>query len=230
MGYRGKLVERARARELRARAWTLQEIAEELGVSKSSVSLWVRDVEFMPPPRGGNRGARRRGPNALQRRKQAEIERLRAAGRERIGDLTEQEFLVAGVALYAAEGAKRDGTIQFANSDPRMLRFFCEWLRHFFAIDESRLRVRVYLHEELDIDAANRFWSAVTEIRLTQFQRPYRAANDGSVRRTKHRYGCPSVHYSCARTHREIMGLCHALLGMAPLPAGIDVPHEFRDR
>ena len=57
MGYRGKVVEQERARELRAKAWTLQDIATELGVSKSSVSLWVRDVEFEPQPR---RTARRR--------------------------------------------------------------------------------------------------------------------------------------------------------------------------
>jgi transcriptional regulator with XRE-family HTH domain len=45
MGYRGKVAEQERARELRAEAWALVEIANELGVSKSSVSLWVRDVE-----------------------------------------------------------------------------------------------------------------------------------------------------------------------------------------
>jgi transcriptional regulator with XRE-family HTH domain len=48
MGYGGKSVERERARELRAQSWTLQEIADELGVAKGSVSVWVRDVEFTP--------------------------------------------------------------------------------------------------------------------------------------------------------------------------------------
>jgi hypothetical protein len=66
------------------------------------VSLWVRDVPFdtpvVRPPRG-----RRRDPNALQRRKQGEIERLLEEGRVRIGRLSEREFLVAGVALYAGE-------------------------------------------------------------------------------------------------------------------------------
>ncbi len=85
MGYRGKVDEQNRARDLRAQAWTMEEIAEELGVSKSSVSLWTRDVEFDEESlaqRAHERRAvtaRRRGPNALQRRKQAEIE----AGRPR---------------------------------------------------------------------------------------------------------------------------------------------------
>jgi transposase len=74
MGYRGKLAEQQQARQLRRTGLPLAEIAARLDVSKSSVSLWVRDVEFTPlprPPRG-----RRRDPNALQRRKRAEIDRL----------------------------------------------------------------------------------------------------------------------------------------------------------
>lgn len=78
MGYRGKVREQQRARELRARGWTLARIADELGVAKSSVSAWVRDVEFVP---GSRTAARRRAPNALQRRKQREIDELLEAGR-----------------------------------------------------------------------------------------------------------------------------------------------------
>src|SRR5512134_2581755 len=106
MGYRGKLHEQQRARELRAQAWTLQEIASELDVSRSSVSLWVRDVEFEPRPR---RAARRRGPNKLQIAKQVEIDEMLEEGRHRIGRLSDEAFLAAGAALYAGEGAKRDG-------------------------------------------------------------------------------------------------------------------------
>ncbi len=209
MGYRGKMVEQERARELRAASWTLQDIANELGVSKSSVSLWVRDVVFDPLPR---RTARRRGPNKLQVAKQAEIDELLAEGRARIGRLSDREFLVAGAALYAGEGAKRDGQVVFANSDPRMIAFFCAWLRRFFEIDESRLRMRLYLHQGLDITSAEAFWAELTGIPVGQFHRPYRAVADPTIRTNKHEMGCPSVQYCCSRTHRAVMGLVHALL------------------
>ena len=71
MGYRGKVVERRQARRLRRTGLPLGEIAARVGVSKSSVSLWVRDVEFDAPVVRPARG-RRREPNALQRRKQGE--------------------------------------------------------------------------------------------------------------------------------------------------------------
>jgi hypothetical protein len=216
MGYRGKLSERQQARQLRRAGLPLAEIASRLGVSKSSVSLWVRDVSFDPlprPPRG-----RRRGPNALQRRRQAEIDRLVAEGRERIGRLSEREFLVAGVALYAGEGAKEDGRVRFVNSDPRMVVFFCAWLRHFYEVDESRLRLALYLHQGLDLEAAMAYWSALTGIPQAQFTQPYRAVPDPSIRHTKHVHGYVTVSYSCSATHRAVMGLVRALLSDGAIP------------
>ena len=216
MGYRGKLAEQQQARRLRRTGLPLAEIAATLGVSRSSISLWVRDVEFTPlprPPRG-----RRRAPNALQRRKQAEVDRLVEEGRSRVGRLSEREFLVAGVALYAGEGATRDGAVKFANSDPRMIAFHCAWLRRFFEIDETRLRVRLYLHEGLDLDASVAYWSALTGIPPSQFQKPYRAVPDPTIRHTKHVHGCVTIDYSCSSTHRRIMGFVRALLGDDAIP------------
>jgi hypothetical protein len=216
MGYRGKLADQQQARQLRRTGLPLAEIAAHLGVAKSSVSLWVRDVEFSPlprPPRG-----RRRDPNALQRRKRVEIDRLVEEGRARIGRLSEREFLVAGVALYAGEGSKGDGTVRFVNSDPRMVVLFCTWLRHFYEIDESRLRLTLYLHQGLDLPAAMVYWSALTGIPQSQFCKPYRAVPDPSIRHAKHVHGCVTVRYSCSATHRSIMGLVGALLGGAAIP------------
>jgi hypothetical protein len=194
----------------------LEDIATELGVAKSSVSTWVRDVEFTPSKR--RYGARVR-PNALMRRKQEEIDRLLAEGRARIGELSEREFLVAGVALYAGEGGKRDGSVNFANSDVRMMALFLSWLRYFFDIDEERLRLRLYLHEGLDLDAATRFWSEALDIPPERHNKPYRAQPDPSIRTTKHEFGCARIDYSCSRTHRQIMGMVSALL-----TCGVPIP------
>jgi transposase len=215
MGYRGKLAEQQQARALRAEGFTLAEIATRLGVSKGSVSHWVRDV---PLPAGSRRprrtGARRREPNALQRRKAAEIEECQRDGRATVDTLSDREFLMAGIALYAGEGGKteRNG-VRFTNSDPRQIAFFCRWLRYFFDIDERRLRVVLYLHDGLDLRAATAHWSAVTLVPPAQFTKPYRAVADGGIRNAKHVHGCATVGYSCTRTHRAIMGLVAALLG-----------------
>lgn len=160
----------------------------------------------------GNEGARRRAPNKLQRRKQAEIEAAHEWGRQVIGTLDDRDLLLAAVALSAGEGSKTDGCVKLANSDPRMISLFLRWLRGSFHIDESRLRIQLYLHQGLDLDAAVAFWSAVTGIPPAQFTKPYRAVADASIRKTKHPMGCASVSYACSWTHRRIMGLIRALL------------------
>jgi hypothetical protein len=220
MGYRGKIDAQNRARDLRAQGWTYKEICEELGVSRSSVSLWVRDVAFDRSEwqaraeanwHNGNFGPQRR-PHSQKAAKEAEIARLQEEGRQRIGRLTEKEFLVAGVALYAGEGSKTGTEVRFANSDPRMLLLFLTWLRRFYEIDETRLRLRLYLHDGLDLAAAVDFWSSLLGIPPEQMTEPYRAVPDPSIRRSKHPMGCPSVYYCSATIDRSIMGMCGALL------------------
>jgi len=215
MGYRGKVDAQARARAMRAEGMVLAEIATELGVAKSSVSRWVSDVPFIPSAR---RTGLQRRPNRLRVRRLAEIADLDAEGVERIGVLSDHAFLAAGVALYAGEGSKRDGVVQFTNSDPGMMRFFCTWLRTHFDVDESKLRVRLYLHEGLDLDAAQTFWVGLTGIPIEQFLKAYRAVPDAGIRHTKHVHGCASVRYYSARTHRAIMGMVRALLSTGSIP------------
>lgn len=102
----------------------MPDIAVELGVSRSSVSLWTRDVEVEVGPR---RVVTPR-PNRLRDRRLAEVDEMNARGAERLGPLGEQAFLAAGAALYAGEGAKTDGMVSLANSDSLIVAFFVAWL------------------------------------------------------------------------------------------------------
>ena len=179
MGYRGKVVEGA-GPGAAGRGPDARRHRRALGVAKSSVSQWVRDVEFEPDGRRGP--ARRRGPNALQRRKADEIDRLLAEGRERVGQLSEREFLVAGAALYAGEGAKTDGDVDVREQRPTDDRVLLRLAPPILPIDESRLRVRLYLHEGLDIEA-RRPSGRLTGIPPAQFTQPYRADADSTLRR-----------------------------------------------
>ena len=215
VGYRGKVELQERARELRREGRALADIARELGVSKSSVSLWVRDLGVViEQRRGGWWSSGGQHPQAVRRHEEiAEMDRLGVA---RLGELGRQAFLASGAALYAGEGGKTDRMVLFANSDPRMIAFFVAWLREFFEIDEARLRCRLYLHDGLDLGGATRFWADVTGIPEAQFTKPYRATPDATIRHNKHEHGCLRVTYTCSRTHRAVMGLVRALLSSVP--------------
>ena len=85
-----------------------------------------------------------------------------------------------------------------------MIRLFCAWLRRFFDVDASRLRVRVYLHQGLDLEVAEAFWSNLTGVPREQFRQAHRAVPDASIRHNKHEHGCAYVYYcSSTRTDRS---------------------------
>ncbi|MCX4423604.1 hypothetical protein [Streptomyces mirabilis] len=156
---------RDRARELRGQGWTYNEIQAELGCSKSSVSLWVRDLPH-PEPRCTPEEQRAR-MNAGLARLRAEQNRVREetkqAAAAAIGKLTDRELFLVGVGLYWAEGAKdkpysRREQVLFVNSDPGMISVFLAWL-DLLQVERERLRFRVMIHESADVPAAERFWA-----------------------------------------------------------------------
>jgi hypothetical protein len=209
MGYGGKYVEQMRARELRAQSWTLNKIAAELGVSKSSVSVWVREVDFVPKPR--NRGHPAGPHHPMRVKKEAEIARCREEADAIIGELSDRDLTMFALALYAGEGTKRDGSLVFANSDPVLMRVFVTWLRRQFSVDESRLRIKLYLHADLDLAVAIDFWHEITGVPASQFNRPYRAVIDATMRHNRHLHGCASLVCHSTLVHRRVMALIAAV-------------------
>lgn len=162
---------RSRARELRAQGLDYEEIVAALGVSKSSVSLWVRDMPR--PPRLSYEETRKRAAEGVRRywaaerpAREARREAVRAAAAAEIGDLTDREILIAGAISYWCEGTKSKPhvlreRILFINSDPGLIRFFLRFLVT-AGVESAQLRFRVYIHETADVAAAERFWADIT--------------------------------------------------------------------
>ena len=101
----------AQARELRAQGLNYKEIAAALGVSKSSVSLWVRDIPR--PERLSYEECRKRSAEGSRRyweteraAREARREEVRTAAAGQIGVLSKREILIAGAIAYWCEGAK----------------------------------------------------------------------------------------------------------------------------
>jgi transcriptional regulator with XRE-family HTH domain len=176
-----KDAERAKARELRTQGMNYNQIASELGVSKSSVSLWVRDLP-RPEPLSYEE-CRRRAAEGVRRYwaaerpiREAERQAARAAAAAKIGELNEREVLIAGAIAYWCEGAKnkpyrRHDRVNFINSDPVMIKFFLRFLA-VAGIPRDQVIFRVYVHESADVAAAQRFWLDVTRAHPVQFRSP----------------------------------------------------------
>lgn len=161
-----KTEERAEARRLRHdEGLAIGEIARRVGVARSSVSVWVRDIELTrdqratlqranPAYTSQLRGAARNAERGRDRRLAHQVE-----GREMAGRL--DPLHAAGVMLYWAEGDKGSKhSARLSNSDPELLRFFLRFVRETFAIPDRSLRVRCNLFaDHLDKQRAiEEFW------------------------------------------------------------------------
>ncbi|MCX2183168.1 hypothetical protein KV205_21920 [Streptomyces sp. SKN60] len=168
---------RARARELRLEGKTYDQIQVELGCSKSSISLWVRDLpkpERRDPSEQAKIAARKRWDHELAMR-DAERQKTKRAAALEFDSMTERELLVAGTALYWAEGSKdkpyaRRENVLFVNSDPGVIRLYLAWLR-LLGIAPERLAFRVMIHMTADVEGAKRFWADLVGVDPGAFQK-----------------------------------------------------------
>jgi transcriptional regulator with XRE-family HTH domain len=156
---------RARARELRLQGWTYDQIEAELGCSRSSVSLWVRDLPRPERKRSREEAAEiaRRGWEAKLRIRDEERQRTKDEAKQAIGSLSARELFLVGVSLYWAEGGKdkpydRRENVTFVNSDPGMIKVFLAWL-DLLGVERERRRFSVMIHESADVAGAERYWA-----------------------------------------------------------------------
>ncbi len=215
---------RIKARELRGNGISVKEISTYLGVSKSSASLWVRDiiltVEQLENLRKAEIKGKERGrlKSALlqKKRRTNQIEEARDEGIGVMSGLSEREFLIAGSALYWGEGSKKSQQVEFCNSDPKMIKFLIGWLKFNFQVTTEELRCRIginELHRKRESEV-KQFWSKTTGIPIVQFnQTSFKQAKSKKV------YGNFNEHYGTlsikvlrpTKSFYKILGLINGL-------------------
>lgn len=172
---------RDRAVELRLGGRTYDEIAHELGVSKASCSLWLRDLP-RPEDDPGHRAAAEARRIAAARaraardtaRRDVEGDAVAGAAAAWIGPVDERDLRIAFAVSYWCEGAKRKPwsrgeRISWMNSDPVLVRLFLEGLR-LFGVGDERIACQLQLHESADEAAATAFWRRETGLPASCFR------------------------------------------------------------
>ncbi len=152
----GKHREKQQAIKLRKLGKTYSEILSEVHVAKSTLSLWFREIKLSRSQVHNisqkKRAAQLRGAQQRKVDRIKSTENIHVAAQQEVGAITEREHFLLGVSLYWAEGAKekvggRTTMIDFANSDPAMVRLFVGWLTKFAGVQKSEIVVRLHLHE-----------------------------------------------------------------------------------
>ena len=145
-----KTRDRDEARRLRREEGrSVKEIERLLGVSRSTASIWVRDIPLTDAQRAS---LKRRNPiyngQFAGAAANAERGRTRRLAYQEQGRLRAKEcgpLYVAGCMLYWGEGAKSRNYAALSNADPEVLRLFGRFMRECFGVADLRMRVTCHL-------------------------------------------------------------------------------------
>lgn len=228
---------RAEALALRATGCSVPQIAQRLGVSRSTAYLWVREV---PLARDGERERERRKAHSkvMTDARWAAYRQARdddqAAAHESaaavVGRLDERDLLLLGAVLYWCEGTKskpwrRDDHVQFVNTDPGLLALFLRFLET-CGTDRTAPTYRVSIHETADAEAAAAWWARTLGLPPDRFRRAVlKKHNPVTVRRNTGAdyHGCLVINVPRSRElYWRIEGMIAGLFRTAGIPSGMD--------
>ena len=224
--------QRAAARDRRLQGESYRQIQAALGIPKSTLSSWLRDVPLTDEQRAHlvarqEDGVRSRAV-AIRAARVRRTEELQSVASAEIGPVSDRELFLLGVVAYWAEGSKAkpwsvSTKVSFINSDRHMIELFLAWLR-LLGISDDRLVFRVSIHESADVDAASAFWAEVVGVSTDSFRRPtLKRHNPKTVRRnTAEAYvGCLIVHVrQSTDLNRRVAGWWQGIAAGLARPVG----------
>ena len=162
---------------LRKKGYSYSQIKTTLGISKSTLSEWLRPYPLSDErikELGANNPIRiEKYRNTMAAKRQVKLDFAFQKAKKDIGFLTKREVFIFGFALYWAEGAKtKISSLALGNTDPAMLKFFIKWLT-LLGVSKDRLRIKLHLYKDMDKEKAISFWKKTLGVKSNQFIKPY---------------------------------------------------------
>ena len=204
-----KIKLKLQAIELRKQGFSYGEIRKQLGVSKSTISLWTNNINL--PFKAQNilarktSAARKKGREARSANLKSKYELINQSVIRDLSclhlDKTLAKLLCA--MLYWGEGSKSSGRVVFTNSDPEMIKVFMKLFRYAFQPDESKLHAILHLHPYHNEFIQKSFWSKVTKITPEKISIYHKTAYGNVVR--ENYPGCIAINCGNMEILKEIM-------------------------
>lgn len=207
---KAKIKEKHVSRNLRQSGWSIPKIATKLGVSESSVSLWVRDIRLTDAQKK-KLDERSRSGWREKWKKQWRDKRLCYQEYGRKLAKQNDRLHMAGCLLYWAEGAKSRNTVAFANSDVNMTQLFVKFLQKCYGVKKSEITINIncYLDHGLSMGEIEKWW--LNKLRLSSLSlrkgtvaKP--RSKPRSHRKNKLKYGICTIRVNQTKIVQSIFG------------------------
>lgn len=160
-----------KAVQLRKEGYSYNYIINQLPVSKSTLSEWLRDIDFVPNKHTieiiGN--ARVAAGNYKHKLKIESLNNARTQAKHDIGILSGRDIMMLGLGVYIGEGGKTMGLTRIINSDPKIIKLAIKWLAVSFGAEIKHLKIRLYLYPDNNEKDSIKYWSKQTGVPVNQF-------------------------------------------------------------
>lgn len=172
-----KNILKQKAIKLREKGASYSEIKSLVSVSKSTLSLWLKD---MPLSKARIIELRDRNPkriesyrNTMRLKREARLSEVLKNVEFKLKKLNERDLLIGGIFLYMGDGSKTTkGTTALTNTNPHILKLFIEWL-FLHGVPRGSIKIQLHLYKDMNIKKQIEFWSQILKIHPKQFRKPH---------------------------------------------------------
>lgn len=186
-----------KAVKLRKKGLSYNEIRKHIKVAKSSLSLWLKNIELKPEHRERLYTKRIQvlnlGAKSQKERRARQVQEIIGRAEEEIKVPLERDvYRLMGAALYWAEGSKT-GLCEVTNSDPHLISFMIKWIGLMFNIKPTTLKARLNIYPQQDEKQIKKFWSELTGIPIENFGKSFVKPLNKGYKRNNLYYGTIKV-------------------------------------
>ena len=169
-----------KACEMRKRGSSIRDIEAVLGINRSTLSGWFRDITLSEKQktvlhkkwleslvRGRQKAVRWHNEQKEKRMLKAQDEARKSLRNLSSRDVSLQELSLA--MLYLGEGFKNSAGTGMGNSDPLILNFFIESISGIYGIPRNQFKCWLHLRADQNIKEMKKYWSKELKLPLENF-------------------------------------------------------------
>lgn len=223
MGYFGNIEKKNLIQKLRQQGYSYREIEKITQTSKSTIGNYCQNIKLnenqiqklLENKKNGLAKATLLGSEANRKKRIVQETQLLKKGIKQIGKMSQRDRFIAGIALYQGEGSKTNNSVEFTNSNPETIKFMVYWLSEFCHINKSKLKLSLWLHDDLSELNAINFWCQFLEVKPSQFGKTYFAKNkinSQKIRKNIHQFGIIKIRFYNSAKLRLILGWIKGIL------------------
>ncbi|MFZ2390247.1 MAG: helix-turn-helix domain-containing protein [Minisyncoccales bacterium] len=174
--------EKKKVIEMREREMSYSQIKKALGISKSTLSNWLKDYPLSEKRIRELRDSEQKIEKCRETKRKKRESRLNifyCEEKSKIFPINKRELYLAGLFLYWGEGSKNQAAakLTISNTDPAMIKFFIYWLEKSLNVSRDKVKVQLQLYSDMIISREIDFWSKTLKLDKQQFIKPHIKVN-----------------------------------------------------